>query len=470
MTLVRSILSRVGSERLAGVGVGLSVVVAYWAWSTWGQFAMIVAGLCLLPVVALIVLHPILGAIAVAFLVTALPTLMMPRVPVVILLVTLFGMATRKILKGDLSWRVTPFFIWSSLLLIWLGVSAVWASSYDFIGFANRHYGFLIALVFVEAVRTPADLRAIGLAAALGMIVTGLVMAYGFYEFITSGALFRISSGAAAGLENARFYGLWNSPNALAYSMMAFVAVAVSLVTLGVRRGARTLLIVAAVIGLIVIILTLSRGAWVCSAVMLVLAVRYYRKRWLALSALVLLVVLASSLLPVDVLDRVETLAHGRRDASLDERGILLHGGIRMVEESFPFGWGAGATFRYSADYAPHRLRPVGTHNSYVDVLAEGGLIGGLLLVGMVVSLFAAMRRSPLRSSSGSNETPRGILLSGLVAVVIGMNFENVIGFPAYWLYFTLVSLYPLLSSQAAPAERNTAPSLVGREASAPDA
>jgi O-antigen ligase len=448
VTLLRTALHRAGSQRLAGVAFGLGVALAYWAWNTSGHVVTVVVALCLLPVAASIVLYPIVGAMLAAVLIAALPATMKPVVPMAVLLATFIGMFIRKVFEGDLRWRVTPFFVWSSLLLIWLVVSAAWASSYDYVGFANRSLGFLIVPVYLEVVRTRADLRRVGIAAALGMIVTGAVMAYGFYELVASGALAKIS-GAATELKNARFFGFWNSPNALAYSMMAFVAFALALAATGVTKALRRLLLLAAGVGLIVIVLTLSRGAWLCTLVMLLFVLRYHRRRWLALCGVALLVVAASLFLPVNVLDRVQTLAQGRKDASFGERGILLRGGIQMIEDSFPFGWGAGATFRYSPDYSVHRLSPIGTHNSYVDVVAEGGLVGGILLVGMIASLITAVRRSRLQSSSTNEETARGILLGGLIATLTGMAFENVIGFPTYWLFFTIVSLFPVLSSQA---------------------
>jgi O-antigen ligase len=437
---------RIGPQGLGGLAVGVGVALLYVVWNTWGQLAMVAAGLCALPLVAIIVRYPMIGVAAVVFLVAVIPTTMMPMAPMIILLVTLFGVVVRKVLTSDLTWRTTNFFVWSSLLFLWLGISVAWVSSYDFVGSVGNYYPFLIMLVFGEVVRTPADLRRVGLAAALGMVVAGATVAYGFYELVTSGAMFKVA-GAVQNLKGARFYGLWNTPNSLAYTMMAFVPLILLFSDQRSRRAYRLFLVTATFIGLTIIVLTLTRGAWLCTALMLTLAIRYYRKRWVAAIMIVLAVVIFSVLLPVNMLDRAQTLVQGRKDASLGERGVLLRSGIEMVEDSFPFGHGAGATIRQSTDYAIHRLSPIGTHNSYLDALVEGGLVGGVLLVGTIVSLFASLWRR-FQTSAERNERTRGILMSGLVAIVIGMAFENVIGFPAFWIYFTMISLYPIVSAQ----------------------
>ena len=115
-----------------------------------------------------------------------------------------------------------------------------------------------------------------------------------------------------------------------------------------------------------------------------------------------------------------------------------------MIEDSFPMGMGAGGYMDHSMGYLLHRIGPASSHNTYIDVAVEMGLVGLVLFAGMLTSLIGPLRSRP--PASRDDELHRNVRLAftvGTVAILIGMMFENSIGFTVYWIFFTLASLRP---------------------------
>ncbi|MBM3325348.1 MAG: O-antigen ligase family protein, partial [Calditrichaeota bacterium] len=138
--------------------------------------------------------------------------------------------------------------------------------------------------------------------------------------------------------------------------------------------------------------------------------------------------------LPIGLWERVETLTSRMGDASLQNRRQLLQGGLRMAADAFPFGVGLGNYFHHSLSYVKMSHSML-SHNSYVDLMAEAGIVAVFLFAGFVVSLFkttlGAQRFEP---NTLDRNLAIGLRIS-LMAFLIGATFlsAGVFG-PLWWL------------------------------------
>lgn len=125
-----------------------------------------------------------------------------------------------------------------------------------------------------------------------------------------------------------------------------------------------------------------SRGAWVAVAIALVI-VAALRHRWLAI--VIAIAVLASPLwLPASVKDRfnMTTDESGELEKSAASRRDFAQFAIAGFPESPIIGHGVGS-FRLLSP------REMDTHNLYLRMLYEGGILGELLLAAIWLSLLA---------------------------------------------------------------------------------
>jgi hypothetical protein len=449
---------------LMGLAVALAVVLAWFSYMYVGRIALVAMGLCTIPFMMALFRYPIIGAVAVAFLTTAMPTYVMPMIPTAILLITLFAIVVNKLFSGRLTWRFTSFAEWSLLLFVWLLTTVLWVNSYDYARSGTHYMAVLVVLVFVEVVRTPRQFLWVTVAAGLGMAVTWGTTLYGIYEFLTTGLASQVVSNAND-VRNARFYGFWNNPNALAYSMIPFVALCFGMMSFAKSKGLRLLLGACTIAGFVTILMTLTRGALLATFVMILMvsATTKYRRKLIPI--VIVTVVLTTLVLPSNVLSRIGTLTQGRADASLSERSVLSKGAIQVVERGFPFGTGIGSSFAFSTDYTLHRLTSIGFHDSYLDLLGEGGIMAILLFCGMTWSLFRVVRKPPGIDRRSLTMPPilRQAFRAGLVAILIGFTFEDVLGFVPYWLFFTLLSIAPIVFQSPADGLLTKTNAVAGR-------
>jgi O-antigen ligase len=186
---------------------------------------------------------------------------------------------------------------------------------------------------------------------------------------------------------------------------------------------------------LVGIVVSLSRAALVSALVALVACLWAVRKRLRILLFAGSVVTLVLVFLPIGLTERVETLASARGDASLQQRGRLVRGGIEMAIDALPFGVGLGNFLYHSPSYVKE-TKPLLSHNSYVDVVAEGGIIALLLFGGFVISLFHATRagRRWFVATELADNLAIGLRIS-LIGFLVGAAFLSATAFaPLWWL------------------------------------
>jgi O-antigen ligase len=158
---------------------------------------------------------------------------------------------------------------------------------------------------------------------------------------------------------------------------------------------------------LVIIVLTQSRGAFLALATMaLPSAIALARRRPRAVTAFAALVALALYLAPGTFWKRigglrrgtsVETIGEMDTEGSARQRFAVLQTAIRIIEDHPLVGVGLGAYREANAQYTP-ALGHLDTHNTYLNVLAETGLAGLALFLGLVASVLRGAREARRRA------------------------------------------------------------------------
>ncbi len=438
---------------LLGIGVALAIALFWYLWTTSGRFALAVMALSLLPAVYVLFKHPILGSMLSVLVITSDAEVLFGPIDTVVPLAVLGVLVLRKLYFRDPTWRITPFMAWSLLLFLWHFLSSMWAHDLDYMWFGFHYVPAIVMLIISETIRSREDFRNLVLAAAMGLLITGISAVYSASIILLSGLTLKVGH-TAGELRDMRFYGHWQFVNAMAYTMMTFIGLAVVFIRRSEKPLIRLLFISAVGAGLIAVLLSLSRGGLLTTALVLGVLALGMRYRWVLLGGAMAAVVIIMLVFPVRLFGRLESLTHGG-DSSTSERAIFFHGGVEMINDSFPLGMGAGGFLDHSLGYLLHRVIPIASHNTYLDLLVEMGLMGLFLFSGMLLALVGPLRsRPPGERDDDLHRMVRLVFWVGTVAILIGMAFEDSIGFTPYWIFLTLASLRPVIFDrpQASPA------------------
>jgi len=184
-----------------------------------------------------------------------------------------------------------------------------------------------------------------------------------------------------------------------------------------------------------------SRTAYIALILGMVTVVLAWRGRWKMLLPLALAAALAPALLPPSVVQRFDstTVEADQRDESTEKRFEFW----QIAWDNFVAHPVVGTGFQ---SFRHPEINPfkMDTHNVYLRTLTEGGVIGAVILLGLLVSILRTARRELAASSSG---TWRYALALGLVGAWMGMVCGNLFGdrftyYPViayFWTYVALV-------------------------------
>lgn len=349
-----------------------------------------------------------------------------------------------------------PFF--SAVLLLflaWVALSVAWAESRPETVTALTRYGpnLLLIPIAYTAIRRPRDAVLV-----FGVIVAGAALA------------------AAAGIvspppdpgtmyDPARATGTVGDANELAAALVVGMALAGAFtVNRGVGSTARALAAVTVLLCLAGILLSLSRGGLVALAVALAAAV-VFSGRWRGPALALALVVGAcgafyfTSFASVPARERVFEVGGGTG------RVDLWTVAWRMFEDQPLLGAGAGNFPVSSIHYLlrPGAIErddfiissaPLVTHNTYLQVLAETGLVGFVLFLGLVgfglVTAVLAARTFARQGDERMEIMCRGLVI-GLVGYLTALVFISEMYSKLLWL---LLAMGPPLYAVARARDR----------------
>lgn len=224
----------------------------------------------------------------------------------------------------------------------------------------------MVALYFliVNCIRTPRQLRSL----IWLMVLGGLFPAVGGIVHWLEGSVRENRAG---------WEGIFANPNELAYSLVILIPLAAYLMTHASRLKVVLLWLIVATY-IVAIYLTFSRGGML--GLMAMLAILGWRSRRRAVRALVLLLATATLVFIVQGWSRAEGFTRLGDDADVQSRLTTIWYGFQMFADHPLTGVGMGCSGVAWPLYAPPDITSkwLVIHNTFVQTLAETGLVGFL--------------------------------------------------------------------------------------------
>ena len=267
------------------------------------------------------------------------------------------------------------------------------------------------------------------LAGELVTSVIGIRQLYG-----DSSALARWSDSNSVAEGTVRIYSTLENPNLLAGFLLPVLPLAVVALLRWRSRVQRIFALTALVLGLVALVLTYSRGAWMgmvaSLAVMALLLALRHTRHWppfwrralpllLLLGGAVLLAVLVTQVEPLRV--RVMSLVAGREDSSNNFRMNVWTSVLAMIQERPWLGIGPGNT-AFNLIYPLYQQPKFNALSAYsipLELAVEAGIPG--LLAGLGLFLAAVRTGLAQRFSEGSLALPS----LAAVAVFAGLGVQG---------------------------------------------
>ncbi len=198
--------------------------------------------------------------------------------------------------------------------------------------------------------------------------------------------------------------GLFNDPNDLAVCFVAVLPLIYWRLQSRPTPKNRFLLIGAMLLAVGGVIATQSRGGFLGLAVVAGLILMRSRRKMTALVLAAMLGIAVVMVSPQGVFDRFSTIANYQSEENAQIRLAMWRAGLHMFADHPVLGVGTGVfTIAYGQDYRDPEF-PYNTwwtaHNTLIQVMAELGLPGLLVWIGLVVSGFSILGKARRRLSS----------------------------------------------------------------------
>lgn len=335
-------------------------------------------------------------------------------------IVMMVSWGIKRIIKRDLlsldSWPVRILFLY----FLWAVLSCIntqyWNESFRGI-LKVGEYSLLFLVVYSETGQRRFVSRSFYVIAATTAItcINGIFQYFSGYDFIrhktliTDDYLRRIS----ASFVHPNDYGTF------------LVVVSIILLSFLISKSStikrKLLLLPVVALSLANLFLTDSRGSWLAfvGAIMVLGAVKGRK----VLGVFVIILLVGIILLPGAVQDRMLDLVNFSEGTSW-ERVMLWKGTVNMIKVHPVLGFGINTYSRNFPDYKPPEYPDLRyTHNSYLQMASEIGIVGALLFIGFLILVFIYTLRELRKVPEGE----RRDLTSGLLAGAVGFSLASVV-------------------------------------------
>ena len=330
-----------------------------------------------------------------------------------------------------------PYFIFFMVFVAYGFLSSLdWGLSIRFVGFYLA--AFLLCLLAVSSIERYEDMERLCVLLILGLTVAAL---YGCYQGVTGVEVVANQQDLILnkGMPG-RAYSFFDNPNNFAELMVMLTPL-----TYALFLNARTLRgkIFAAgsfAVTLAALGYTYSRSGWLGMALATVVFIAFWN--WRVLPLLVVLGFLAVPLLPETIYNRILTIGN-TKDSSTSYRFAIYGAAWRLMQDYWFRGVGLGSdvlkqTFKSYPTMFDGNW-PIHTHNNYLQMWAETGLLGGLSFLAAVLHQL----KEGTRAVVGCRDRRVRNLLAAAVAGFCGIVLISVAEYT--WFYARNMFLYFLL-------------------------
>ena len=299
---------------------------------------------------------------------------------------------------------------------------------------------WVISLLAVNALRTPARLA-----------VYATVFLLAFLTHPLRSIFINFARGIGV---NGRYAanGEFANPNQFAVVLLTALALSICLFIWHRRGSPQWLGGVCTALCPAAILLTASRGVFIGMTVFTLLVVAGSRQKGKAVVALTFILLVGAMVAPPQIWKRLGGLTKATSTRNLKEvdtegsaveRYEIWQTALRIFADRPIMGAGVSTYSYVNSLYAPN-LGKKDTHSTYLNVLAETGIVGFALYLSMLVSLFSQVRKSMrLPNLSTTTRSTMRVLLAGCVGFLIAGTWGSYSTLSFFYLYLAVVSGRP---------------------------
>lgn len=364
--------------------------------------------------------NPMISLIATSF-----GYIFLPDILVLMLLYGTFGLfLIRKLIKKDdplivASHEIVPY-IYFLLMLIQTATSVYFMGSIR--DLVIHTGGFMYLIFMINEVKTEEQLHGVIVAVSVAATILAL---YGIYQYIVGVDVKKewvdTSSNSAI---RARAYSVFGNPNIFAEYLVMAIPLTVGIFWSTKRDGVRLLFLAMFLLQVASLFMTMSRGGWLGLAVAAFVFVCLVRKELLLLA--IPLMGAGVFFVPASIVNRFMTIFNFA-DSSTSYRFKIWEITETMIHDHFLVGLGLGhLPFKMIFEQYIRTMPIYHAHNTFLQVFAEMGVIGFVLFMIFIVSIFVNLARYPLKSENCYVKIMGAAVASSFAGMLFHGLFENI--------------------------------------------
>lgn len=354
----------------------------------------------------------------------------------------IIGSAPRPRMRLELD-RLGPYMLLYMGMIVF-ALAGSMSTSMSLRYFAFHITGFLLVLLLVSSVRKYEQLQILVALAVAGITVAAL---YGCYQGYVGVAVVPSQQDMAlnAGMPG-RVYSFFDNPNNFAELLAMLIPLDLALLTNVKGWRARIGCLFSLAVCVAAIGLTYGRSSWLGLALAVVVFLGLIN--WRFIPVLIVLGLCAVPLLPQTIYNRLLTLGNTQEDSSVQYRFSIYRSTFQLLKDHWLRGVGLDtdvvqAVFR--ANYPPmfNGAYPIHTHNNYLQMWVETGIIGALAYIALLLHQLKAGVKSVLACADHRIKRMLAASVGGLCGILLTSVAEYTWFYPRnmfiFWVLFGVI-------------------------------
>ncbi len=352
-------------------------------------------------------------------------------------MVVILSYAVNFIREGEFKFKFTP----ANFLLLLFTITIV-ANTFlslslrgSFRDFSIHSVAIGILFMIVNSKKSKKDIYLMNVFFTL---VAAIVSIYGIYQFFNGVPM---GSGWVDASQNpdlkVRVYSVFENPNILAQYLIMIIPISAALFLYSKSYVKKTFFALTTIIMLICDGMTYARGSWLGLAfsIFFFILLVDFKKLFL----LIPLSIGSLFFMPSSILQRIRTMG-SLQDSSFIYRLNTLDMSMDILKDYWFSGIGIGyLTFREVAPFYIRSMAPYHTHNTYLQIAIELGIVGFFLFLALMLMIFKMGVKSIMNTKSKFTKYFTAASLASLSAMLVNGVAEHILYNPKIILVFWLI-------------------------------
>ncbi|MBU1421110.1 O-antigen ligase family protein [Patescibacteria group bacterium] len=256
--------------------------------------------------------------------------------------------------------------------------------------------------------------------------------AFAFYQLYTNTGL----NVPFEGVYN-RILGTFSHPNLFAYYLIIPITLSVLLLLISDKKKTLNIFLIALLpIFTILLLLTYTRGAWL-ALLIIILLIGIIKYRKLLLITFVCCLFIYFTIEPINL--RVNNTFSDKYD-SISWRIELWKDSLKYARQKIILGYGTGTAEELILQKRGHQFGSTASHNDYIKIFLENGLLGLILYLSIIISLLFQLFKNYISLNQPSLKILTLIIIGITFALLTGSFIDNILRNTALqWIYWVLL-------------------------------